>query len=113
MRAAFVVAASLIGALQQTGDGPFTDYRVQTPGTVHKITPQDLPRAFATSSSSNGPQLVSKPADVWPQAPIGFIVDRFATGLRGPRQLRVAPNGDLFVAEPGAGRIRVLRAAAV
>ena len=35
----------------------------------------------------------------------------FASGLRGPRQIRVAPNGDIFVAETRAGRIRVLRAA--
>jgi glucose/arabinose dehydrogenase len=35
----------------------------------------------------------------------------FAEGLSGPRQMRVAPNGDIFVAETRAGRIRVLRAA--
>ena len=113
MRAAFLAVVTLLGILQQAGDGPFTDYRAQTPGTVHKITPQDLPRAFATPSSSNGPQVVSRPDDAWPQAPIGFVVERFASGLRGPRQIRVAPNGDLFVAETGAGRIRVLRDAGV
>jgi len=30
--------------------------------------------------------------------------------LSGPRLIRTAPNGDLFVAESSAGRIRVLRA---
>jgi glucose/arabinose dehydrogenase len=38
-------------------------------------------------------------------------VQRFAAGLRNPRIVRVAPNGDIFVAESAAGRIRVLRAA--
>ncbi|MBV8337191.1 MAG: sorbosone dehydrogenase family protein, partial [Alphaproteobacteria bacterium] len=33
-----------------------------------------------------------------------------ATGLEGPRLLRVSPGGDIFVAESRAGRIRVLRA---
>ncbi|MFM2288041.1 MAG: hypothetical protein RL684_1184, partial [Pseudomonadota bacterium] len=33
----------------------------------------------------------------------------FATGLHGPRTLRVAPNGDVFVAEMRKGRIVVLR----
>ena len=35
----------------------------------------------------------------------------FAEGLSGPRIIRVAPNGDIFVAETRAGRISVLRAA--
>jgi glucose/arabinose dehydrogenase len=46
-----------------------------------------------------------------PQVPDGFAVALFAEGLSGPRTLRVAPNGDIFVAETSAGRIRVLRAA--
>src|SRR5262249_39254450 len=40
----------------------------------------------------------------------GFKVELFASGLNAPRSLRVAPNGDIFVAETDAGRIRVLRA---
>ena len=35
---------------------------------------------------------------------------RFARDLDGPRTLRVAPNGDIFVAETAAGTIRLLRA---
>jgi glucose/arabinose dehydrogenase len=42
--------------------------------------------------------------------PPGFKVELFASGLKAPRALRVAPNGDIFVAETDAGRIRVLRA---
>jgi glucose/arabinose dehydrogenase len=38
-------------------------------------------------------------------------VELFAEGLSEPRIIRVAPNGDIFVAETSAGRIRVLRAA--
>ena len=45
-----------------------------------------------------------------PQAPPGFTVDLFASGLAGPQVIRTAPNGDVFVAESGAGRILVFRA---
>jgi glucose/arabinose dehydrogenase len=38
-------------------------------------------------------------------------VDEYAAGLDRPRTMRVAPNGDVFLAESGAARIRVLRAA--
>ena len=41
--------------------------------------------------------------------PSGFAIDVFARDLNQPRLLRVAPNGDLFVAESAAGQIRVLR----
>jgi len=40
--------------------------------------------------------------------PPGFKVELFAEGLSGPRIIRVAPNGDILVAETRAGRIRVL-----
>jgi glucose/arabinose dehydrogenase len=43
--------------------------------------------------------------------PAGFKVELFADGLSGPRIMRVAPNGDIFIAETHADRIRVLRAA--
>jgi glucose/arabinose dehydrogenase len=36
-------------------------------------------------------------------------VDLFADGLSAPHVIRVAPNGDIFVAESGAGRVQVLR----
>jgi glucose/arabinose dehydrogenase len=39
----------------------------------------------------------------------GFQVTAYATGLDNPRLIRRAPNGDLFVAESGPGRIKVLR----
>ena len=42
--------------------------------------------------------------------PPGFAVDEYASGLDRPRTMRVAPNGDVFLAESGAGRIRVFRA---
>ena len=43
--------------------------------------------------------------------PAGFKVELFAEGLSEPREMRVAPNGDIFVAETAPGNIRVLRAA--
>jgi len=43
--------------------------------------------------------------------PPGFQVELFASNLRDPRTVRVAPNGDIFIAESEPGRIRVLRAA--
>jgi glucose/arabinose dehydrogenase len=88
---------------------PFYDFRSEKPGTIRKITVNDLPHPFVTKSSDNGPDEVSRPSDAWPIAPAGFKVGLFASGLNNPRLMRVAPNGDIFLAESQAGRIRVFR----
>jgi glucose/arabinose dehydrogenase len=88
---------------------PFTDFRYEKPGTVRKITVNDLPQPFATQSASNGPSLVARPENVWPVTLPGFKVQLYAAGLDNPRTLRTAPNGDIFLTESDAGRIRVFR----
>jgi len=86
---------------------PFTDFRYEKPGTVRKITVKDLPQPYATESAENGPKLVARPENAWPVALPGFKVELYAAGLDNPRTLRTAPNGDVFLAESDAGRIRV------
>jgi glucose/arabinose dehydrogenase len=89
----------------------FGDWHADRPGTSRHITPDDLPKPGATPSVANVSRLVPRPPSAVPQVPPGFKAELFAEGLRGPRIMRVAPNGDIFVAETRAGRIRVLRAA--
>ncbi|HSE11297.1 MAG TPA: PQQ-dependent sugar dehydrogenase [Rudaea sp.] len=88
---------------------PFTDFRFEAPGNVRRITVADLPQPYATPSAGNGARIVARPVDVWPKAPPGFKVEQFASGIPGPRLLRTAPNGDVFAALNGAGRIQVFR----
>jgi glucose/arabinose dehydrogenase len=88
------------------------DWRADSPGRTHLISVSDLPAPYATASSANGPSIVPRPAAAQLAVPAGFAVEAFATGLEAPRRLCIAPNGDIFVAETKAGRVRVLRAAA-
>jgi glucose/arabinose dehydrogenase len=88
---------------------PFTDFRYEKPGAVHKITVNDLPQPYATKSSFNGPRVAERPDNVWPVALPGFKVQLYATELDNPRTLRTAPNGDIFLTETDPGRIRVFR----
>ncbi|MBV8820023.1 MAG: PQQ-dependent sugar dehydrogenase, partial [Acidobacteriaceae bacterium] len=87
----------------------FSDFHQQKPGVFHKITPADLPKPYATQSVDNGPHLVRRPDNVWPQALPGFAVQLYASSLQNPRLLRTAPNGDIFLAESDPGKILVLR----
>jgi glucose/arabinose dehydrogenase len=88
---------------------PFTDFRFEGPGKIHRIEPEDLPAPYATETSNNGPELVARPDDAWPKAPPGFTVQQFATGLDNPRLILTAPNGDFFLAESSSGKIKVFR----
>src|ERR1700720_2885611 len=93
------------------GAAAFGDWRADKPGVSRLIKPEDLPKPGATPSAANVSRIVARPSSATPQVPAGFKIKLFADGLSGPRQMRVAPNGDIFVAETRAGRIRVLRAA--
>src|SRR5712671_7437937 len=75
---------------------------------THGKKPQ-LPPPYATKSSANSPSEVKPPAGFLPTVPAGFKINVFATGFKRPRWLIVAPNGDIFLADTGAGDIDVLR----
>ena len=113
--AATICCAFAGGAVAQQqvlrGEQAFGDWKRDKPGVVRAITAKDLPKPGAAPSAGNYSHVVARPAGAAPQVPDGFAIDVFADGLSGPRQIRVAPNGDIFVAETGAGQIRVLRAA--
>jgi len=111
MVAALLLAMASGGKVSNvvTGQAAFQDYRGEHPGQFRKITVADLPEPFATQSAGNGPQIVPRPQGAWPQAPAGFKVELYADGLNNPREIRTAPNGDLFIAESEPGEIRIYR----
>ena len=76
----------------------------------HKaIKPADLPAPYATASADNGPKMTPQPPGATLKLPPGFKAEVFADGLKNPRWLTVAPNGDVFVVECNQNRITVLR----
>ena len=100
-------APALADEAARTGAAAFGDWRTDSPGARRLIRPAELPAPYATSSTANMSQREARTAAEMPKAPPGFAVDLFASGLNMPRVIRVAPNGDIFVAETGAGRVRV------
>ena len=87
------------------------DWPRQAPGVKHTFIEEMLPAPYATTSAGNGPKVVPEPTNAMVFVPAGFTVKKFAKGLNNPRLLRTAPNGDIFIAETGRNRIRVLRTA--
>jgi glucose/arabinose dehydrogenase len=106
--AAIPLFAQTGSALLQ-GTAAFGDWHSDHPGTQRLIRPQDLPAPDLAASVGNFVRTVHRTNDQKPIVPNGFEVNLFASGLAGPRLIRVAPNGDVFAAESNAGRIEVLR----
>ena len=133
LQAALGIATAILPSAQAqqivTGQAAFADWNQQEPGARRKITVADLPNPKPEEAVDNTPQLIPRPKDAWPIAPEGFKVTLYAGGdatpmqradnkehmqLSGgtftmPRLLRTAPNGDIFVADSGAGTILILR----
>jgi glucose/arabinose dehydrogenase len=90
----------------RTGAEAFSDWRADAPGIWRRIRPQDLPRPLASEPRAERSQIAPRPEGALPKTLEGFAVETFAQGLQNPRVLRFAPNGDLFVTESTAGRLR-------
>ncbi len=103
------VVAAVAAEGTEAKQSVYTDFRGQSPGAIHKITPADLPKPYVSKSALNHARLVPRPKNAWPQAAPGFKVELYAEGLNNPRLIRTAPNGDLFLAESRPGRIKVFR----
>src|ERR1700679_100700 len=104
------ITLSTLPAAQETltGQAAFTDYTKEHPGVRRKVTVADLPQPYATPSANNAAVVSPRPEGAMPQTLPGFKVALFATGLDNPRLMRMAPNGDIFLAESTAGKIIVL-----
>jgi glucose/arabinose dehydrogenase len=81
------------------------------PGQKFQISPASLPKPYATPAAGNQAEDISRPAGTMPDVPRGFAVSVFADHLANARWMAVAPNGDVFLAEPTreAGKITLLR----
>ncbi len=101
-------AADENGAVR-TGAAAYTDWQSEAPGVTRLIRPNDLPAPYTTSSARNASHLVPRPADAQLKLPPGFSVTAYASGFKTPRQMKRAPNGDIFMAESDGKRILVLR----
>ena len=115
---ALVLAGPVYAQEVLTGEAAFGTWEPDAPGIRRHITPQDLPPPSHADNDPEAPdfenmaEVVPAPEGAMPQVPEGFAVEVFASGLTQPRVIRVAPNGDIFVAESEAGRVSVFAAEA-
>jgi glucose/arabinose dehydrogenase len=80
---------------------------LEPPGTRFEISPANL--AAPSASVANPAQRVPRTSRDHLLVRAGFRADVFAEELDHPRWMAVAPNGDVFLAEPNSGQVTLLR----
>ncbi len=81
----------------------------QEPGTRINIDLAGLAKPYATPAKAAAPKHIDRPSEASLNVPTGFTVNLFAAGLDHARNMKVAANGDVLVAEAKAGKITLLR----
>lgn len=71
----------------------------------------ELPEADTKASKTNFSKVVPWPEGKTPTAPEGFVVTRFAEGMKSPRNIVIAPNGDVIAVLSNSQRTKVEQAA--
>lgn len=66
-----------------------------------------LPEADTKASKTNFSKVVPWPEGKTPTAPAGFTVTKFAEGMKSPRNIVIAPNGDVIVVLSNSQRTKV------
>jgi glucose/arabinose dehydrogenase len=97
------VSAGLVGFFAMVSFAALAEQ----PGTVFHLKPSDLPKPFATPGVENSSKTVPRPNGALPQVPKGFSISLYVSGLSHPRFMALAPNGDVFLSEPDAGKITI------
>jgi glucose/arabinose dehydrogenase len=104
--------ASFAAESMRSKNAAYGDWRTDAPGVMRKITPADMPAPFASPSTADRSRVVAKPEGAQLQTMPGFAVAPFVSGMTGARVLRMAPDGDIFLALSRPGKIMVIRAGA-
>jgi glucose/arabinose dehydrogenase len=108
---ALVALVSVHAQEVRTGADALGSWKGDAPGVARHIRPADLPQPTHADNDPEAPdfqrrpKVVEAPQGKMPDVPKGFAVQVFARGLNQPRVIRIAPNGDIFVAESGSGRV--------
>ncbi|RYG17614.1 MAG: sorbosone dehydrogenase family protein [Chitinophagaceae bacterium] len=109
LRYAFLISSCLFSFVNSANSQTTPKTTVKT-GAGKTI---ELPAPDLSASKTNFSKVVPWPEGKTPIAPAGFTVSRFAEGMKSPRNIVIAPNGDVIVVLSNSQRTRVEQAANV
>lgn len=107
MRTTILLAIVILSACSRP-EPPRTE---QSPSPMRhfEVRADQLPAPYHTESAGNPPRVIRRPADAKLIVPPGFRIGIWAEDFEDPRNLVLAPNFDVFVADMSGLKIDVLR----
>lgn len=99
-----LLSSALFFAAAQTSNAQTTPAAKVKTGSGNII---ELPEADTKTSKTNFSKVVPWPEEMTPTAPAGFVVSKFADGMKSPRNIVIAPNGDVIVVLSNSQRTKV------
>jgi len=104
----WITAALLAASCCVSLDAAYAVGSDQQPGQKIQVDPRALPVPYSPPSRAHRSHTLDKPADATLRVPQGFAVNVFADNLGDARTLRVATNGDVFLAVSDQNKILVM-----
>ena len=108
LSAFLLISASLFGCNSKSNGQQTSSSTTVKTGAGNTI---ELPAADTKASKNNFSKVIGWPEGKTPIAPEGFVVSKFAEGMKSPRNIVVAPNGDVIVVLSNSERSKVEQAA--
>jgi glucose/arabinose dehydrogenase len=105
----FVLACSRSDAQSPTAKRPSPPPQTTQAMQHHEVRADQLPKPFHTTRAGNPPRVIARPVNASLSVPPGFRVELWASDFDGPRNMALAPNGDVFVADMSGDKVWVLR----
>jgi glucose/arabinose dehydrogenase len=107
MRKTLLLAALLLSACTSP-EAPVVE-SAASPMRHYDVRAEQLPKPYHTQSAGNPPRVIKRPKDAKLVVPPGFRIGVWADDFEEPRNMVLAPNGDVFVADMSGLKIHVLR----
>ena len=106
MRTSIAVLLLLIASCAPKSEAPAVTAQKMA---HYEVRADRLPKPYHTKSVGNPPRVIARPKDAKLTLPAGFRIEVWAEDFSDPRNLVLAPNGDVFVADMAGLEVDVLR----
>ncbi|MES2828262.1 MAG: sorbosone dehydrogenase family protein [Bacteroidota bacterium] len=98
MKKLLVIIAAIPFTIACNSNNSSDKTKTDSLATVDTVETLSLPLPDTNAAKTKFSKIIGWPEGKLPTAPAGFTVSKFATGIKSPRNIYIAPNGDIFVA---------------
>lgn len=98
MKKFLLLIATVPLAMACNSNKPSENTQADSLASVDTAVAFELPAPDTNAAKTKFSKIIGWPEGKMPTAPAGFTVSKFISGIKSPRNIYIAPNGDVFVA---------------